>query len=64
MMKRTPGLMLMVLGIVALHRFAPIPAQPAGPAMIQALHGLAHGMPADESGDDDGDDDGDSGESE
>ncbi len=63
-MKRTHGLILMVLGIVALHRLAPIPAPPAGPAMIQASHSLVPGMPADDSGGDDGDDDGDSGDSE
>ena len=64
MMNRTLGVMLMALGIVALHRVAPIPTRPAGPAVIQAAHSFGYGMPADESGGDDGDDDGDSGESE
>jgi len=61
MMKRTPGLIMMVLGILALHRLAPV-SQPPRSASIQATHGIL--LPADESGDDDGGDDGDSGDSE
>jgi len=65
MMKRSPGLMLLALGMVTLHhRFAAIPPQAAGPAVIQAARSLVPGMPADDSGGDDGDDDGDSGDSE
>ncbi len=63
-MKRTPGLLLIALGILALHRLAPAHMQPAGPSLIQAAHGTIPGMPADESGEDDGGDDGDSGDSE
>jgi hypothetical protein len=62
MMKRTPGLIVMVLGILVLHRLAAVPVQPTRSASIQAAHGIL--LPADESGDDDGDDDGDSGDSE
>ena len=63
MMKRMPALIVMVLGILALHRLAPIPTQPTRSASIQTAHSRLSGMPADESGDDDGDDDGDSGDS-
>jgi hypothetical protein len=63
MMKQTPSLIVMVLGILALHRLSPLLTQPPRSAAIQIDHRL-FGMPADESGDDDGDDDGDSGDSE
>jgi hypothetical protein len=63
MMKRKSGLILMALGILALHRLAPIQMQPSGSAAIQSVHNRVSGMPADDSGDDDGDDDGDSGDS-
>jgi hypothetical protein len=66
MMKRTPGLLVMALGILALHGSAPVPAHPRCSASIQMDHSKLFGMPADESGDDggdEGDDDGDSGDS-
>ena len=62
MMRRTPGLIVMLLGILALHRLSPLLTQPPRPASIRAAH--TNLLPADESGDDDGGDDGDSGESE
>lgn len=61
-MKRTPALIVMVLGILTLHRLAPVSAQPHRSASIQTAYSKLSGMPADESGDDDGDDDGDSGD--
>jgi len=63
MMKRAPALIVAALGILALHRLAPVPAQTHRSASIQMAHSKVSGMPADESGDDDGDDDGDSGDS-
>ena len=63
-MKRMPALIVMVLGILAVHRLAPVSMQSPCSASIQMDHGRLFGMPADESGDDDGDDDGDSGDSE
>jgi hypothetical protein len=63
-MKRTPGLIVSVLGILALHRLAPVLAQPTRSASIQTTHSRLSGIPADESGDDDGEDEGDSGDSE
>ena len=61
MMKRTPALIVMVLGILALHRLAPVLALPHRSASIQRAHGRLSGIPADESGDDDGGNDGDDG---
>ena len=62
MMKRTPGLIVMVLGVLVLHRMSAPPTQPRRSTSIHTAHSSL--LPADESGDDDGDDDGDSGDSE
>jgi len=63
-MKRTPALIVMVLGVLGLHRLAPVSTQSPRPASLQMDHSRLFGMAADESGEDDGDDDGDSGDSE
>ena len=64
MMKRTPGMIVMALGTLALQRFVPLHLQPAHPATQHAAHGRLSALPADDSGGDDGDDDGGSGDSE
>lgn len=58
-MNRTPGLILLVLGILLLHRLAAAQVvHAASPAAFRAEHCHTSAAPADDSGDDgDGDDD-------
>ncbi|HXQ22942.1 MAG TPA: hypothetical protein VN812_14790 [Candidatus Acidoferrales bacterium] len=58
-MKRTTGYIVAALGILILHRLAPVPAvQHAGSAAIRAAHVRTSIAPADDAGsDDDGDGD-------
>jgi len=65
-MNRTPGLILLILGMVLLHRLATAQVvQMAGSAAFRAEHCHGSTAPADDSGDDDdGDDDSGSDESE
>ena len=64
-MKRTAEYLLLAVGILMLHRLAPVhAAHHAGPAAIRADHVRTSVAPADDAGsDDDGDNDDDSGDS-